>query len=219
MATIPYTKLAFIQRIRKHVANSRATNDEFQASDNEILLLIDSAIAFNCIGQMFNNAKIENNLATPEAYLTTYLLSSLISDSSTGYWYATLPQPPISMPLGYSIDRVYFTDPSFGTSKDAYPIRPKELAYLSNLPLPYGIRYWVENKKIYLAAHNNQMLLNLTPYVRMIKTRTDDINEDMALPDDAIQMVFDKVVQELLQRYGVPQDIVKDSLGAGNKSS
>lgn len=219
MATLPYTKLQLIQRIRKHVSNARFTNDSFDVSDNEILLHIDSALAFGCIGQIINNAKVEGNMATPEAYLTTYLLPALGRDSSTGYWFTTLPQPPISRPLGESIVSVYFTDPSFGVSRDVYPIKPKERAYIANLPMPKGLMYWVENSKISIVATNGSMLLGLTPYVTMIKTRTDDINENMALPDDAIQNIFDKVVQSMLQRYGVPQDIIKDNLSAGNKSS
>lgn len=219
MSTIVYTKLQLIQRIRKHISNQRYTKDEFAISNNEILLAIDSALAFGCIGQIINNAKVEGNLATPEAYLTTYLLPALAREASTGYWSTTLPQPPISRPLGESVDRVYFTDPAYGVSRDSYPIKPKELAYIANLPMPKGLFHWVENIKLNMAATNGSMLLGLTPYVRMIKTRTDDINEVMALPDDAIQNIFDKVVQVLLSRYGVPQDIVKDNLSSGNKSS
>jgi hypothetical protein len=219
MAVVPWTKLMLVQRIRKHVSDARFSSDDFEVSDREILLHIDSAMAFNLVGQMYNNVKVVGNLATPEAYLTTYNLAALASDPNTGYWFTTLPQTPVSLPLGVSIDRVYFTNPQYGVSRDAYPIKPSELAYLPNLPMPGGIRYWVENSLIYLTAHNNAMLLNMTPFVRMIKTRTDSINEVMALPDDAIQYIFDKVVQELLQRYSVPEDTIKDNLSAGNKAN
>lgn len=218
MATLPYTKKMFIERIRKHVADG-FPNADFSVSSNEILLYIDSALAIGLIGQVYNNAKVEGNLAVPEAYLTTYNISGITQDDVTGYWSASLPQTPVSLPLGYSISRVYFGSSAFGVSDDAYPIKAKEVAYINLLPLPAGVRYWVENKKIWLAAYNSAGLSGLNLYVQMAKTRTDDVNEDMALPDDAMQAIFEKVVQQLLQRYQIPQDIVSDGLAAGNKSS
>ena len=219
MGIIPYTKKMFLQRVRKHVSDTRLISDSFSASDKEILLYIDSALAVTMVGQVYNNAKIEGNIAVPEAYLTTYSLLSPVSDPDTGYWFSSLPQPPVSLPLGYSINRVYFTDPQFGVSQDAIPIKAKRLSYRMNLPMPTGVRYWVENKLLWMAASNNQSLANMNLKVQMIKTRTDDISEDMALPDDAIQGIFDKVVQTLVQRYGFPQDVIQDNLPAGNKSS
>jgi len=219
MGIIPYTKKMFLQRVRKHVSDTRLISDSFSASDKEILLYIDSALAVTMVGQVYNNAKIEGNIAVPEAYLTTYSLLSPVSDPDTGYWFSSLPQPPVSLPLGYSINRVYFTDPQFGVSQDAIPIKAKRLSYRMSLPMPTGVRYWVENKLLWMAASNNQSLANMNLKVQMVKTRTDDISEDMALPDDAIQGIFDKVVQTLVQRYGLPQDIIQDNLPAGNKSS
>jgi hypothetical protein len=209
----------FLQRIRKHVSDTRLISDSFSASDKEILLYIDSALAVTMVGQVYNNAKIEGNIAVPEAYLTTYSLASPVSDPDTGYWFSSLPQPPVSLPLGYSINRVYFTNPEFGVSQDAIPIKAKRLAYRGNLPMPTGVRYWVENLLLWMAASNNQSLANMNLKVQMVKTRTDNINEDMALPDDAIEGIFTRVVQSLVQRYGLPQDIIKDDLPSGNKSS
>lgn len=219
MGIIQYSKKMLLQRIRKHVSDTRLISDSFSASDKEILLYIDSALAVTMIGQVYNNAKIEGNIAVPEAYLTTYSLTSPVSDPDTGYWFSGLPQPPASLPLGYSINRVYFTDPQFGISQDAIPIKAKRLGYRMNLPMPTGIRYWVENKLLWLAASNNMSLANTSLKVQMVKTRTDSIDEDMALPDDAIQGIFDKVVQTLVQRYGLPIDQIKDNLPSGNKSS
>jgi hypothetical protein len=219
MGIIPYTKKMFLQRVRKHVSDTRLISDSFSASDKEIILYIDSALAVTMVGQVYNNAKIEGNIAVPEAYLTTYSLPRPVSDSDTGYWFSSLPQPPVSLPLGYSINRVYFADPQFGVSQDAIPIKAKRLGYRMNLPMPTGVRYWVENKLLWLAASNNQSLANMNLKVQMVKTRTDDISEDMALPDDAIEGIFSKVVQTLVQRYGFPQDVIQDNLPAGNKSS
>jgi hypothetical protein len=215
---IAYTKKALIQRIRKHVSNG-FPSDDFAPSENEILLYIDQAVAYTLVGMAYANAKIEGSLAIPEAYILTYKLSGITQDNDTGYWVVDLPQPPISLPLGYSVNQVYFAQ-NANKRLDASPISNKRLSYRFTLPMPDGMFYWVENQKLWLWATNNMPLINIgNLYVQMPCVRTADVNEVMPLPSDAIQGVFDTVVKELMQRYQVPQDIIKDDLPAGNKSS
>lgn len=215
---IGYTKKMFIERLRRHIANGWP-NDSFSATDNEVLLYIDEALAFGLVGQVYATAKLEGNLVMPEAYLSTYLLADLVQDDVTGYWYSTLPQPPISLPLGYSINQVYFAKTAYSKSQAVFPIKAKRLSYREDMPLPNGVRYWVEGSRIWLQASSGQPLLGQPLYVQMAKTRTDDLSETMDLPDDAIKLIFDTVVGRMVQRLGLPQDIIKDNLPAGNKSS
>lgn len=218
MATLPYTKFTLIRRIKRHLADG-FPNSDFTISDNEILLHLDSALAVGLIAQVFGNAKLENNLYVPDAYYVTSELPALQQDIRTNYWYSTLPQTPVSLPMGYAINRVYSASEADGISDDFLPIKSKRLSYRNSLPMAPGSRYWVENKKIWLAANNNSTLQDQTIYAQMATTRTSDINEDMPLPDDAIEGIFQKVIQICLQRYQVPQDVIADQLAAGNKSS
>lgn len=212
---IPYTKKMFIQRIRKHTSNSRFINDAYAASDREIMLYIDEALAFNLVGQVYTMAKVEGTLVVPEAYYTTYSLPALLQDTITSRWYTTLPQPPVSLPLGYSIDQVYFASTVNGVSQSVYPIERKRLAYRNDMPFPNGARYWVEGSKLWIVANNGEPLFGLTLFASMIKTRTEDMTELMNLPDDALEQIFNNVVQKLNQRYGEPKDVINDNLGAG----
>jgi hypothetical protein len=215
---IPYSKLMLIQRIRKYIANGYP-NDDFSTSENEILLQIDQELAFNLVGQVYANAKVEGNLAVPDAYLTTYSLPALTQDTISQTWYTTLPQPPISLPLGYSLDRCYFADSVNGVGIEVALIKPKRVAYRKNMPMPLGVLGWVEGSKLNLMASDGSSLLNKTCYVRMATTRTTDVNATMTLPDDAIEAIFNSVVAQLTKRYNEPKDVVKDNIGAGNKSS
>jgi hypothetical protein len=217
MSTIVYTKGQLIERVRKHISDG-FSGDDLAVTDNELLLYIDSALAFGMIGQVYQNAKVDGNLAMPEAYLTTYILTGITQDLNTGYWTVTLPQPPVSLPLGYSIDRVYTVFPGQGVSKNFFFIKAKRVAYRQNLPFPNGISCWPEGSTLYLQANNNMPLNGLPIYVRMAKSRTDSISEPMNLPDDAIQNIFDKVIQELDNRYQQPKDEIKDYQGAGNSN-
>jgi len=213
-----YSKKLLLQRIRKHVSDQMQASDSFSTSDNEILLYIDQAVASTLVGQVYGMAKLEGNLAMPEAYLSTYSIP-LTKDSITGYWNGTLPQTPVSLPLGYSITRVYFAASPYGVSKEIYLIRAKRVGRRTTMPLPPGGRAWVENDNITVGMTDGGSLLGLNLYVQMAKTRTDSLSETMALPDDAIEAIFTNVTTKILSRYNVPQDIVKDNLAAGNKSS
>lgn len=215
---IAYTKKMLIQRIRQHMVDD-FPSAEFGATEREVLLYIDQAAAVAVIGQVYNNAKIEGNICVPEAWLTTYTLDTLQKDTPSGYWYSTLPQPPVSLPLGYSISRIYAAEAGSGQSQDFLPIKAKRVSFRNMMPMPSGARYWVTGSKIWLAANDGGSLFSYTVYAEMIKTRTDDINEVMNLPDDAIENIFQNVVSKLKDRLQLPKDIIVDDISAGNKSS
>lgn len=218
MSYIPYTKRQLVQRIQIHMANDFPSADS-SLLDEEVLLYIDQAVAFTLVGQVYQGAKLEGNLVMPEAYISTYNLTNIQQDSNTGYWYVTLPQPPVSLPLGYSITDAYFAKTAYGKGQSILPIRNKRVAYRDLMPMPTGTRYWVEGETMWLAASNNQPLFGQNLYVKMAKTRTVDLDESLLLPDDAIELIFNNVVMKCKDRLGIPQDVVQDDLPAGNKAS
>lgn len=215
---IAYTKIQLIQRIKQHIANGFPSS-EFSTTDNEILLYIDQAVAPTLVGQAYMGAKVEGNICVPEGYFTTYALSTLTKDSATGNWYTTLPQPPVSLPLGYSINRVFAAQEGSGESQDVLPIKAKRVGYRKLMELPVGARYWVEGSKIWLAMSDGSSMLSYAVYATMAKTRTESLTETLNLPDDAIEMIFNSVVAKLIQRMQLPKDIIQDDLGSGNKGS
>lgn len=218
MALYPYTKKALTERVQLHLANNFPSSDS-RLTDAQVLLYIDQALAFNLVGQVYAGAKLEGNLVMPEGYLSTFSITDIQQDSATGYWYVTLPQPPVSLPLGYSITEVFFAKTAYGKSQTVFLIRNKRVAIREFMPKPTGVRAWVEGSKMWLAASNNQPLLNQTLYVTMAKTRTDDFNEEVNIPDDATELIFNNVVAKCKDRLGIPQDQVLDNLPAGNKGS
>lgn len=215
---ITYTKQLLIERIKRHIANDFPSVD-FSASDNEVLLYIDQALAANLIGQVFNNAKVEGSIAVPEAYLTTYLLPSLQQDLVTKEWTTTLPQPPVSLPLGYSVDNIYFANSINGKGASVFLIKSKRVSYRNNMPKPYGVSARIEGSKLILEANNGQTLSGQNVYARMITTRTESLTDIMALPDDAIEIIFMNVVAKLKDRLGLPKDVILDDISAGSKAS
>lgn len=213
-SVIPYTKKLLIQRIRQHIVNDFPSS-ELNISVNETLLYIDQALAPTIIGQVYQGAKVEGNLAMPEGFLTTYLLPALTQNSITREWSGTLPQPPLSLPLGYSITRGYFANSANGIGTDVIWIKSKRVARRRYMPQQFGVKARVEGSTIYLEASGGTSLLNQNFYVTMAKSRTDDINETLNMPDDAIESIFQNVIAKLKDRLQLPKDIIQDDISAG----
>jgi hypothetical protein len=213
---IAYTKKMLAQRLRQDIAND-FPDAEFAFSERETLLHIDQALAYNAVGQIYNGAKVLGSLEVPEGYLTRYQLSALIQDPITNEWYATLPQPPVSLPLGYSITRCYFASTQNGVSQEILPIKAKRVAYRNNMPRPAGAEYKTSNgSTIFITANDGSPLYGLQVFVEMLNTRTSSMADILNLPDDHIEQIYNLAYQKLTQRYKMPKDVIEDQIGAGN---
>lgn len=211
---IAYTKKQLIQRIRQHLSNDFPDAD-FSVSTNEVLLYIDQALAFTLVGQVYALAKLEGNLVMPDGYLSTFLLPALVKDYITGEWYSTLPQPPVSLPLGYSITGAYFADAAYGKGSSIYLIKNNRASYIENMPSPFGVNARVEGSKMIFEASNGTSLFGQNCYVTMASTRTSSLTDTMNLPDDSLETIFNNVVAKLLQRRNIPVDVIQDDLPSG----
>lgn len=213
-----YTWRQLTQRVWRHINNDFPGSD-FTVSENELLLYLNEAMSSGIVGQVYGGAKILGTLEMPEAYVLQFQLAALTQDSVTKNWYSTLPQPPLSLPLGYSINRVYFANSVNGQGRDCIAIKAKRVGRRILMPMQFGVRYWVTGKKIWLAASDGSSLLNEDCYIEMPSTRVTSLTDSANIPDDAIEMIFTKMVARLKERLGLPQDTIQDDLPAGNKAS
>lgn len=213
-----YTWKQFIQRCRQHIVNDFPSS-ELNMTENETLLYINEAMSFGLVGSVWNGAKMMGALEVPDAYEMTLQLSALQYNNVRRKWYSTLPQPPVGLPLGYSINRVYFANSAYGEGVDALPIKAKRIGYRNNMPMPFGVRYEVENDIIWLMVSDGSSLLNQNCFVQMPITRAQSVNDMINLPDDAQKVIFDLVIARMKDRLQLPQDIIADDLSSGNKSS
>lgn len=213
-----YTWNQLINRIQRHINNDFPGTD-FTPTPKEILLYINEAMSFGLIGQVYGGAKVLNTMEVPNAYEVTFQLAALQQDNVTKRWYSTMPQPPLSLPLGYSVNSVYFANSSDGKGLDCLPIKSKRLGYRNFLPKPLCVFYSIENGRIWLEASDGSSLLNQDCFIQMPSTRAVNLTDQIPLPDDATEGIFTKVIARLKDRLQIPQDIVQDDLPAGNKSS
>lgn len=215
---LTYSWSQLIERLRRHIVND-FPSAELNITENETLLYINEAMSSGLIGQVYMGAKVTGVFEVPDAYMVTYQLAALAQDNVTKYWYSTMPQPPLSLPLGYSVNSVYFANSTDGRGMDCLPIKSSRLGYRNNMPMPLGVRYWVENGKIWLVASDGSSLYGQDCYIQMPSTRATALTDQINLPDDATEMIFTKVLARMKDRLQLPQDIVLDDLSPGNKSS
>jgi hypothetical protein len=213
-----YSYRQLVQRIWRHL-NKDFPGTDFSISEREMLLYINESMSYGLVGQVYNGAKILGTLEMPEAYILQFQLPALVQDSPTRYWTSTLPQPPVSLPLGYSISRGYFADSLNGMGTEIVWIKAKRVSRRMNMPMQFGVRGWVTGSKIWLAASNGTSLLNQNVYIEMPSTRATNLDSPMNLPDDATKLLMDMVMIRMKERLGLPMDTVQNDLPAGNKTS
>jgi len=213
-----YSWAQYIERIKKHIS-SGFPGDDWNITDNEVLLYINEAMAYGAVGQIWNGAKVLGEMQVPEGYIVKFELDSLTQDTVSGKWVTYLPQPPLSIPLGYSINRIYPATTGFGQGKDVILLKSKRIGRRRDMPLQFGVYGEIQNRTLILWASDGSSLSGQRFYAEMPSTRAVSVTDAMPLPDDASKMLFDIVVSRIKDRMQIPQDIVQDDLPSGNKSS
>ena len=192
------------ERIKRRLANNYGSIFD-NISNNEISLYLYEALAVAITQQSNAGLGIDGIRAIPEGFLTTYSFSSFNKDYDRGIWTISLPQPPVNLPLGYSIVSPYFSK-NGSTSIPLIAINPYQRGYASKLGKPnYGVYYWVENNIMFLDGDGRDITQLGKLYVPMQSPRseTGDDNDTISLPDDQMSFVFDLVINKLTLRQQV----------------
>jgi hypothetical protein len=213
------TYKVFIEQIQRRLQNDFPSN-EFTATDNEIALYIFQALA-TAITTAANQAyAVEGIYTTPEAFITTFRIpaTDFTRDDDTGQYIATLPHPPLNLPLGYSV----LAPTLVGKAQKSFPliaINGYQKGYAFKMAMPeYGIYYEIEGNKMFITSEDLELKQSgLKLNVSMLSPRgkgSDD--ETINAPDDILTQVFDAVIARLTQRVNTPKDTIND--GANKKT-
>lgn len=220
MAMPPYTRRTLIARLKKQIANG-FPNDDFPITDKEMNLYIDQVLAAAIPGQVYGQAKVTGMLEASDGFYMTFTFASGPSyDDNRNDWWLTLPETPLSLPLGINVRRVYAASSLFGGETESFRlITGQRKAYRGQLPRPDGVEASFENAIMRMKMSDGGSLLGVPIYVEMISVRATDLDTVLNIPTDIIDVVWDKVFANMFKRYMTPQDIIADNLPAGNKSS
>lgn len=197
----------FAERVKRRIFNGYPSIAE-NTTNNEIYLYFYEACGVAITRMSNSNLQVEGVRSIPEGFLTTYKFSTFTKDYARGWYSVTLQQPPVNLPLGYSIVSPYFGNAGFV----GYPliaVHPFQRGYYSKLPTPnFGGYYFVENNIFYVDTVGADINSVGSLYVPMLspRTATGSDTDTINMPDDAFSMVFDIVVQKLTQRLEIKKD-------------
>ena len=199
-----------IDRVRRQYYNDYP-DDASVLTDNELLLHINDAVAQVATKQANDAYAIEGILSVPDGYLTTFKITSFTRDADTGYYYSSLPHPPLGLPNSSAINSVFFTGVK-GQSKPILYVSANEVDYFRDMPYPPNAAYyWVEGTTLFMWV-KSLLPTGTKVSVRMATHVTSTLDIPINVPPDAIGMVFDIIMQRLMVRKNIKPDRSTDGV-------
>jgi len=197
-----------IDRVRRQYYNDYP-DDAAVLTDNELLLHVNDAVAEVMTKQANDSFTITGLLSTPEAYITTYKLTTFKKDPDTSYYYSTLPHPPIGLPENSGVNSVFFSGIK-GQSKPILYVSPNEVDYFRNMPHPpKAAYYWIEGTTLFMWVKSD-LPTTTKVNVRMATHVTNSLSAPINVPPDAIGMVFDVIMKRIMIRKQIQSDNTLD---------
>jgi len=185
-------------------------SDDSTLTDNEILLHINDAVAAVITKQATEGYQLTGIMSVPEGYISTFTFTSLIKDNDTGFYYTTIPHPPIGLSGNSGVESVFFSGFS-GTSRPVLYVSPREVDYFRFMPShPMAAYYWIEGTTLYFFSRTN-LPSTYKLQLRMATHVTSDLNAPINVPPDAIDLVYKLTLEKLVQRKGLAGDDIVDS--------
>lgn len=203
------TRQQLIDRILRYYYDG-IPDDQAEISTNEVDLYINDAIATVINKQATDEYNITGIMSVPEGYITTYTIPTPSLSDPTGFYYSTLPHPPLGLPGECGVVGVYFGG-SWGQSKPILHVKPQEVDYFAFMPMPpQAAFYWIENNKIYFWCRTDLTNISDTIYIRMASNIQADNSTALNVPPDAVELIFQDVIGKLLPRKNIKADNIID---------
>lgn len=179
-------------------------------TENEIDLYINDAIATVMNKQAMDAYSITGIMSVPDGYITTYVIATPILDDKTGFYYSDIPHPPMGLPGDNGILSVFFGG-GYGQSKPVLYVAPHEVDYFVFMPKPpQAAFYWIESSRIAFWCRTDLSHTTDTIYIRMATNVQNSNSTVLNIPPDAIDLVFSSVLQKLMPRKNIVQDLIND---------
>ncbi len=204
------TRRVLIEQIRR-LYYGGVPGDDANLTENEVNLYINQAIAYVAKVNYTDAIKLDGVETVSDAFYATFKNLTLTLDSDTGYWYASLPHPPLGLSRGYGISSVTFPV-STGLAKAPVAISPREIDLIDNLKKPPSkIFFWAEGGRLYFKSPYYN-LNGKTPIVRMVSAESSDLTAEVNVPGEHISEMINWILNQLKVRKGMPEDTTNDGL-------
>ena len=203
------TRRALIEQIRRMYYGGMPTDDA-NLTEKEVNQYISQAIAYMAKVNYTDSIKIDGIETVSDAFYTTFKNLAVAKDNDTGYYYATLPQPPVGLSRGYGIASVTFPV-STGLAKAPTAVSPREVDYIEQIKLPPSkIFYWAEGGKLWMRSYTN--LVGKFAIVRMISSENSDLTSELNVPAEYVSDIINWIIDQLKFRKQIPEDSTNDGV-------
>lgn len=204
------TRRVLIEQIRR-LYYGGVPSDDANLTEKEVNVYINQAIAYMAKVNYTDSIKIEGIETVSDAFYATFKNLTLTKDNDTGYWYTTLPHPPVGLSRGYGISSVTFAV-STGLAKAPVAISPREIDIMDNIKKPPSkIFYWAEGGKLFFKSPYYN-LNGKSPIVRMVSTESTDLDSELTIPTEYISEMVNWIMTQLRMRKAVVEDNTNDGL-------
>lgn len=204
------TRKVLIEQIRRMYYGG-IPSDDSNLTENEVNNYINQAIAYVAKINYTDSIKLDGVETVSDAFYSTFKNLALILDTDTGYWYATLPHPPLGLSRGYGIATVTFPVLT-GLAKAPIPISPREVDLMDNMKKPPSkIFYWSEGDRLYFKSPYYN-LNGKTPIVRMVSHENSDLSAELNVPGEYIADMITWIMGQLNVRKQMPEDLTNDGV-------
>ena len=203
------TRQQLIDRILRYYYDG-VPDDQAEISSNEVDLYINDAIATVINKQAMDEYNITGIMGVPEGYITTYTIPTPSLNDSTGFYYSTIPHPPMGLAGESGVVGVFFGG-GWGQSKPILHVKPQEVDYFTNMPIPpQAAFYWIEGARIYFWCRTDITHISDSIYIRMATNVQSSNSAVLNVPPEAVELIFTDVIQRLLPRKNVKPDNIID---------
>lgn len=203
------TRKVLIEQIRR-LYYGGTPSDDSNLTEKEVNQYINQAIAYIAKVNYTDSIKIDGIENVSDAFYTTFKNLTVAKDNDTGYYYATLPQPPVGLSRGYGIASVTFPV-NTGLAKAPTAVSPREVDYIEQIKLPPSkIFYWAEGGKLWMKSYTN--LIGKLAIVRMISSENSDLTSELNVPAEYISDMINWIIDQLKLRKQMPEDTTNDGI-------
>jgi hypothetical protein len=203
------TRKVLIEQIRR-LYYGGTPRDDSNLTEKEVNHYINQAIAYIAKVNYTDSIKIDGIETVSDSFYTTFKNLAVAKDNDTGYYYATLPQPPLGLSRGYGISSVTFPV-NTGLAKAPVAVSPREIDYIDQIKYPPSkIFYWAEGNKLWMKSYTN--LVGKFAIVRMISSENSDMTSELNVPAEHISDMINWIMNQLKVRKQMPEDTSNDGI-------
>lgn len=205
------TRQSFIERILRAVYGTQPSDDS-AITVNLVNKWLGDAVAVAAKQNYQENLKIDNIGCVNNSFYTTFSDISIVSETATGYFTATLPDIPLGLGATEGISTAQVVSSNGRQSRPVVLLNTSQVNYFDRMVRTNKVFGFSENKffKLFCPQVN---LANFTLKLRMVSSGDgSDLTSTISVPSDYFPVIVEYVKQQLVFERAQPKDTQNDGV-------